>query len=343
MIITTDFLTERENSINFHSERILKLLKVVLSEAGFPSEIFPDDFHYSKFLFDVNEFYIKSGINPSERYIRLIDESEISNDSIEYVGDFLNGKEIIIGYELTDLIKKIFSKLGKRYISIWLHPVRFLDDELFMIETNDSNIKKKLKEFDIDKSIYKINAEYIKIYIKNNFKQIELPSNSCVIFGQTGIDKTLRYSNGVYSLLNFKSEIANLVDSHSSVFFARHPYAKDDNDVLKMLDSLGINLISENSYRILCHENLVSVATISSSIGVEGYFFGKNVYYFNKTTCDIMDPNVSSLYLNKLVDKNLWLYLLNDKRYEECLAFNCTKNKARNILRAYYAYKIIER
>lgn len=343
MLLTTDFLSERQNSIDFHANRILSILRKIFLKNRV--KIYPSDFIFCKQCFIPAVFFMKSGINPSERYRRIISLDEISTESLSYFTDFLGNEDFVIGYELTDLFKNILSAQGVMYVNIWLHPVRFMDDELFMIETNSTEILERLKLFDYDKNLFYISAEYIKIYIKNNFSEIKIPENTCIVFGQTQKDKTLRSNNGLLSLLNYKEQLLMLKKKYNKVLFSRHPYASNDHHIVSTLKQMGINIIKENSYKLLACDRLATVATISSSIGVEAYFFNKNVFYFNKMTCDIMRKDVSSIDLNLLLQSEFWDFILYNNEYKprNINVFSSLRNKSRNILRAYYSYEIIEK
>ena len=320
MLLTTDFLSERQNSIDFHANRILSILRKIFLKNRV--KIYPSDFIFCKQCFIPAVFFMKSGINPSERYRRIISLDEISTESLSYFTDFLGNEDFVIGYELTDLFKNILSAQGVMYVNIWLHPVRFMDDELFMIETNSTEILERLKLFDYDKNLF-----------------------YCIVFGQTQKDKTLRSNNGLLSLLNYKEQLLMLKKKYNKVLFSRHPYASNDHHIVSTLKQMGINIIKENSYKLLACDRLATVATISSSIGVEAYFFNKNVFYFNKMTCDIMRKDVSSIDLNLLLQSEFWDFILYNNEYKprNINVFSSLRNKSRNILRAYYSYEIIEK
>ncbi|MCV4626815.1 hypothetical protein OFC18_32575, partial [Escherichia coli] len=54
-------------------------------------------------------------------------EHAITDKSVNYLGNFLKNT-FVIGYELSEQTKSILDKINIKYIDIWLHPIRFVDD-----------------------------------------------------------------------------------------------------------------------------------------------------------------------------------------------------------------------
>jgi len=341
MLLTADFLTEKQSTIFFHGNRILKLLKVSISRCEKNVLIFPNDFLLMESKFNLFHFFLQSGLSPSENYDRLISIEEISLESKNYFYECFKD-EFIVGYELTDLTVSLLELFNIPYINIWLHPVRFMDDEMFMIKTNQKQYRDRLQQYSFPEDIFYINAEYIKIYLQNKMNGFALNKNSCVIFGQTDSDKTLRSKVGRLKLTNFQDKIVKLCSNYNNIFYSKHPLADLNPEVNEMLIDLGIEIIKENSYKILAHANLALVATISSSIGVEAYFFKKNVLFFNQPTCDCMDKNTVTCG-TEIFSVPFWKNILYGETLSLQNSFLCSKNKIRNILDAYYAYGVIEK
>lgn len=341
--ISADMLNEQDRLLEFHGENTLMMLKGIIK---FINEvtIYPTDIYCINSFFDRNIFYLKSKINPCEIYTRIIDYNEISESSKNYFYNHFNF-DILIGYELTDLTINLISELGIKYINIWLHPIRYLTDEIFILQTNVSEISNRLSAIQMDKRYFFIAADYIKILLKRDNPLLNIVNeNSAAIFLQTHLDKTLRKKEGIISIRDFEKDIAHLSNLFKKIYVIEHPLDPENEDSLYLTSLKNCEKISCNSYQLLCCENLNLVCTISSSIGTEAHFFGKNVIFFNKPVIDIFNPlNFSINY--SIYDINLWEYLILGKSFKinnNDFYLAQPKNMVRNVLNQYYAYSYIE-
>ena len=343
-ILTVDFLAEPVEALYWHADRILSLLKVTLSCIGLEAKIYPTDFTSKISRFNRDIFFMKSGMSYNESYSRLVDFEEITKESLDYFDNFFDVNNVIIGWELQKLTTDILNAKGITYINICLHPIRYMEDEIFLIQSNNKNLEKKLKHYEIDESSFYINAEFVRISLLNKKKVYDLPPESCVIFGQTNNDKTLRTNNKRLTLQHYKKDIDFLCQKFRNIYFIAHPLEKNNTQINQYIQSFGkINMIEANAYSVLSSKNLSLVAAISSSVCSEAYYFNKNVLFFNKPVCDIKTSD--SYSVDKIIfSPQFWNNLFNlevknitNKKF----IFN-KNNQVRDILNAYYSYTILE-
>ena len=63
--------------------------------------------------------------------------------------------------------------------------------------------------------------------------------------------------------LDFPEAIQRIVSQHQRTYFKRHPYASDDEKVVKqMLQSESVGLTDENIYRLLCHDHIQGLGRV---------------------------------------------------------------------------------
>lgn len=68
-----------------------------------------------------------------------------------------------MGYELSEQTRKILDKIKVTYIDIWLHPIRYMDDVLFGLKSNNEEINNKLYTFNIPSETYYLYADRLKV------------------------------------------------------------------------------------------------------------------------------------------------------------------------------------
>ncbi|MDR2326509.1 MAG: hypothetical protein LBE51_14085 [Acidovorax sp.] len=343
ILVTTDFLSERIATVNYHSQGIIPLLVSIFNRFSHCVDEFPRNFFTPNKYFDPQIFFNLSGFDYSKELPPIVDINDVSPESIRYFENKFKSYDIVVGWELMPLTEKIFDLIGIRYINMWLHPVRFMDDEILAVKTNCNKFLKFLKKYSISEDSFYVNAAYCKAVIKRRSK-IKIDKNSAAIFGQVSNDKTLRTQNGFLSLSkNYLDEILRISASYNKIYFCKHPLQKNDSE-FKFLKSQVKNIenISANGYEIIANENIDLVAAISSSITIESYYFGKDVVVFNKPTVDINGEEYCNIGV-EFFDPKFWANCFGYKGYEQNGVFRFgEKNKFRNVLDAYYSYGIMK-
>lgn len=342
IIMMADILSEPDIAISWHAERILSILKSSISSLGMEVKIYPLQFNSKNEQFNPNIFFMKSGLSQKANFDRLVDFNEIKEESIIYFRNFFHPQQLIIGWELQKLTIDLLEYLDINYINIWLHPIRFLEDEIFAIQSNLPQFSDSIQPFEIDETSYYVNAEFIRTALLNRKKIYNLGHNSCVIFGQTQHDKTLRTHKHRLSLLNYTYDIQILCNRFDNIYFVAHPLDKNNDTVQNFINSFDkIQIIEANAYALLASPNLTLVAAISSSVCTEAHYFGKHVLFFNQPICDIHAIGNYSIG-NDIFTPYFWQSLLKIQRKQEKKFIFNSKNQVREILNAYYSYIIME-
>lgn len=345
ILLTADFISEKPQTVNYHSTGILSILKETISLSD--SRITTDIFRYGNLstdtFFDLSVFFNLSGMTYRGGLPDLFDPTKLAKHSIEYFGKLINKYDFVVGYELTKAFIYLLDYFNIKYINIWLHPIRYLDDELFYVQSNVDHILQNLKSYNISESTYYINAEYAKILIRRRRALKDIKKGSAAFFGQTANDKTLRKLGGGYlSLSDYKSELKTILGNFENIYYSKHPLRRDDDEfnLLKELVPKVTN-IDCNGYQLLANDNINLVLTISSSIGIESYYFKKNTIFLKGLTVDIKNGGIS--LGTDLFDPVIWKEILNNRHSNKNTGvfFFGKKNKIRNILDAYYSYPIL--
>lgn len=341
ILITSDFLAERHNTIGYHFNGICSLLEKTIARATFEKILNFSLSQQSKDLqFDPVSFFALSGLKYKGELPPILDCSRISDDSLNYAKEFLSNFSLIVGYELTRPTIKLLEILGIKYINIWLHPIRYLDDELFYVTSSDAKFKDILKSIEVNEDSYFIGAEYARVLI-NRRHRLNIPESSIVFFGQTSNDKTLRKNEGYFCVSDFADAISSMASRANKFIYAQHPLRKDksEREALKYIVGDKLLEVQANGYQLLSNENVELVSSISSSIALEGYFFNKNVVLLRGPTVDILSGSGVSVG-SSIFNPNIWRSFFGE-RNSEGEFFWGKKNKIRNILDCYYAYPIL--
>lgn len=319
IFLCCDFLMTRPETQRYHLRWLSTILNTSLKRA---LKIQPSDFlSDQQNTFSRREFFAKSGIilNETESHFHF-DKSAISSASLELIKEPLQGA-LLIGYELSEETRSILDKANVNYIDIWLHPIRFLDDNFFAFRSNLKKINDNLKSFHLNDDIYALYADKLRIQsymgwdkYKNSLDNA-LKANSALFVGQTLTDKAVCRNGTMLNVLNFKEEFTELTKRFSHVYFSRHPMIKGDDaaQLEFVLSHDNTSITTEPGYKLLCTESIEHVTGVSSSLMYESKFFGKSFSYLYRPVLEIFDKETETGYysiFSKLHSPAFWQEVL---------------------------------
>lgn len=309
----------RPETQRYHLRWLSTILNTSLKRAV---NVKPNDFLSDQInTFSRRDFFAYSGIilNESESHFHF-NENSISEKSIDLIKSLLQDT-LLVGYELSEETRNVLCKAGIAYIDIWLHPIRFLDDNFFAFRSNINSINFALELFHLNDDIYALYADKLKIQsymgwdkYKNGLDSA-LKANSALFVGQTLTDKAICRNGTMLNVLNFKQEFTELTNKFSHVYFSRHPMIKGDDaaQLEFVLSHENTSITTEPGYKLLCTESIEHVTGVSSSLMYEAKFFGKAYSYLYRPVLEIHDKqNPSGYYsiFSKLHSPSFWQSVL---------------------------------
>lgn len=198
--------------------------------------------------------------------------------------DTISPNDLVIGFEIPPFMKRQLSIRGMEYVSLHLHPIRFLKDLVFSAYTNSSAIAASLSTTSCDPNeISRQASRYSARLARLDPAQGHLPEGIPLLVGQTSADSSLIADGRFMRLHDYREQLDILLDGYDTIAFLKHPLAKwEEGPFDLLLDELGktILAISGNSYaHIMTPRTLGPVITISSSLGVEAEIFGHDTHF----------------------------------------------------------------
>lgn len=260
---------------------------------------------------------------------------------------------ILIGYELSRATRIILTQLGVRYVDIWLHPIRFYDDILFGFQSNDAEIQRALGQFSVPMSQLYLYADRVKVQTYKGWHRVEaaVPPRSALFVGQTLEDKAVCRDGVMLNLLDFKNEFEALGAQYDKVYYSRHPFVKNgDGRILSYIRSCPFaELTEEPAYRLISHQNIECVSSISSSVVYEAQFFGKKAEFWFEPVLSFQSPSEDNYYATicqDFISPHFWSHVFSpamDTRPVHPVEFFDKKDKIRDMLGFYWGYEKIDK
>lgn len=358
IIITGDMIRPSDDAIGFNQkiniDWLYNLIKFQVSK-GSNLDVEVLNTQGKDALFDSKLFYKLNSLNTRPKdWISIYKNDEISEESLNYLNSFFKNS-FVIGFELPEVFLKAFDKLNIVYIDIILHPIRYLDDLIFGMRTNNNSIYNGLKLFQYCEDNYYMYAQLHKATVSRMKQTKKLEPNSMLFTGQVEIDKSLINGQSLMSVNDYKNELKEISKRYNKVYVKMHPYAANNHilkDVFKDIDNT--EYINDNFYYLLGQEEITAVYSISSSTVLEAKYWGKESHYlyknpflidhtnttFNsKEYVSISDNFLSTGFWNDILKE---LLNLDNNATIENIKIPQKSNRLRNSIQNYWGYNFLD-
>ena len=214
-------------------------------------------------------------IQNHDDYFQDWKESLFKNDYAHLDALDLNANVSVVGFELPNSDTDYLSSKGISWINIAIHPLRFLSDLHFDVESsfdyNFSNITASLGE--IVFCVSNLKLKYGSWIDSSN-------KSTLVIFGQTPFDKSVYFDNEFTLLDNYLNELDELAFKHEKVVYRPHPWATCATVDALIIERYKAQLSNDvDVYRLFASGEMSTACSISSSVIAEAREFGVTAIY----------------------------------------------------------------
>ncbi|MDJ0590680.1 MAG: hypothetical protein QNJ72_11885 [Pleurocapsa sp. MO_226.B13] len=189
---------------------------------------------------------------------------------------------IVIAFELPEILKNALDTLGIPYIDIIIHPVRFLDDIIFGIRSNNREISQLLTQYILPEELILMQAGMVMASM-SRLNRLEIPGKAALFAGQTTDDKVLINQDKFYQVGDFIDRFAEISASYDTLLIKAHPYSLDPFEAISISRLFDNCLtVTDNFYYLMSHDNIEAVYSISSSTSIEAKYLGKQGFHLTE-------------------------------------------------------------
>ena len=218
---------------------------------------------------------------------------------------------LIIGFEISNIDKNYLNKQGYDWISLSIHPLRFMDDLYFSLETsmNIDLARNSVSNGFIDMSVKALRQRY-----NPNFKKQETRKSLCIL-GQRQDDKSVFINNTFKKLQDYTEKLDFLVNDFDEVLYKPHPYNDDqlaDEYIQERYHTKRLN--EDDIYKVFSLKEISSFCAISSSLLYEAKSFGLESIFLDNSPLKYSQPVSYRLLVE---DKAFW-----SKIFQTRISFN---------------------
>ena len=186
---------------------------------------------------------------------------------------------IVIAFELPEILRDALDTLGIPFVDIIIHPVRFLDDIVFGVRSNNREISQLFKQYILPEESIMMQAGLVMASM-NRLPRLNITGRCALFAGQTTDDKVLINQDKFYKVSDFCDRFAKIAADYDTLLIKAHPYSLDPFEAIS-ISRLFANcqIITDNFYYLMSHDNIEAVYSISSSTSIEAKYLGKQGYH----------------------------------------------------------------
>jgi hypothetical protein len=296
--LTCDFLRvqpKRDNFENFQTRNLAWLEQMIGAKHSWPrwgvktsTLVVPTEANAFKRALGNNGLYTDYQSDPDKTWAALYDAEAVTVFPATF--DALLQHDLVVGFELPPTLKRALHLAGKKYISFYIHPVRFLRDLCFLVTTNSNDItnliaSRAVPESEVEFQVRKFSA----FFARQQLPALSLPTDVPVLIGQTEKDSALIRKGSFTAWDEYEQELSELLNLYPEIIFLEHPYRDKSASITEYLRGKhGKTVISDraNSYGVIfTPAQIPFFLTLSSSLGTEARCAGWDCKFLHNDPC----------------------------------------------------------
>jgi hypothetical protein len=207
-----------------------------------------------------------------------------SSEFETWLAPYLDGLDLVVGFELPNIVLQALIALEIPVIDIAFSPIRFLDDLCFDVRCSDKGLADTLAPLRItdDEILRNLSQIFGSVHRRTDtLDTVAALGRAGILLGQTKVDASLVEAGVVRQIGDYEDRIVDWARGFDTVILKPHPYGSHDLALKKLVQS-GVRLVSTSSspYQLFACDNVVSAAAISSGSLTEARWFGVETLQF---------------------------------------------------------------
>lgn len=242
---------------------------------------------------------------------------EIASILDEYFEPF----ELVLGYELPPYLIKYFNLRKLPYIDFIVHPIRYLDDYMLGMRTNNEEILSRIQKVCRNEQDFFDYARVSKARTARTLQKNRWVAESALFLGQTEVDSSLIANGRMSSYSDVEQALIELAMVYPKVYYKRHPFNKNEELLKAMVSKIKkCEWIDINVYDAFAREEFSVFASLSSGSLIEASYFGCDTrrYNPNRSHFDLSSNEKFGIYYpmkDDLFQEPFWRWLANGGEY----------------------------
>lgn len=209
--------------------------------------------------------------HPSELWARGFDSAELLN---AHFGELLKhyDRSLVLGFELSPGFRAILQSRGIAYVDFEVHPIRFMPDLMFCVNSNLEPLMTRLETLCIADECIRLQASLMRARQRKTGVWNGAPA--LLFTAQVARDRSMIQDSRMVSLADYADEFLAEASRHQLVVAKPHPLQPFDPPTREVLAQVpDLRLYEGNLYDLLASGRVGKLITLSSSSGFEAPYF----------------------------------------------------------------------
>lgn len=187
-------------------------------------------------------------------------------------------RRFVIGYESPPWLLHLLHTLDVPHIDLRIHPVRFLDDLMFLVRASDAATQDRLLHDAVAEAEVVATAG-LREAMCHLISEATAPHNTLVVIGQRPLDCTQIVDGRFYDAVPHAASIHAICARYAAVLLKPHPLEPDHSLLAVSAAAPNVaGVVRDNIYRLMSLPQVTAVLTVNSSVAYEAVYFGKRVH-----------------------------------------------------------------
>jgi hypothetical protein len=210
-----------------------------------------------------------------ERFYKSI-YGEAGTEVLEQLFDIFSGKLVIL-FEGSRSILNYIASIGGTYLNFRVSPLRFGSDLVFLIQTNNKNVRRAIKCFEMDRSYVDGEIAALRTQMAPEIKAFARPT--LVFLGQVPGDASL-INEGRFETIAVPHSLDAGRFAPQDIFYKPHPIDDNATEMSRWKTLFpGSQVLDMPTYAAFCSQGDLTFVTVSSGSGFEAQLLGHECHF----------------------------------------------------------------
>lgn len=229
---------------------------------------------------DVSEFdgamvYAAHGLQPGQDAWAALFDATPNSLALGYLAEFFDDA-LVIGFELSPYLRRAFEGLGLTYVDLCIHPIRYLEDLLVYVASNDPRISERLGAFEVTDADLRLRSTFLAGAWRQQGYIAPRRHSAALVCLQTPRDRVLLDKGRFVSLGDYLPQLQRIRASVDRLYVKPHPLERNEAAIGVLTDHLrGVEWVERNFYEMIARDQIDAVWSLSSGASTEARALGK--------------------------------------------------------------------
>lgn len=256
--------------------------------------------------FDGSMVYAAHGMKPSAYAWAQLFHAEPNDLAIEYMREFFADR-LVIAYELSPYLRRVFERIGCTYIDMCLHPVRFMEDLMINIASNNEAIIRKVNDHKVTEADFRLRSTFLAGAWRAQGLLKPRSHKASIICLQTTLDRVLIKDGEFTNISSYLEPLRAVRSKVDRLYVKPHPVERNEFALGFLFDNIeNVEIYNGNFYEMIARHDVDSVYSLSSGTTTEAKYLGVESGHFYRDYYLAEENRAGASHYCAVMDDYFW-------------------------------------